>query len=148
MAFTWNPISVSIGDKITDSIHTKITEIRNNVNTLCDTISISRPTWETLEGKSYPLRIFNIQDEIDRVDDENYCRTDKLSHDSVHDTTKYTGDYTSHHTNACGAAVMLDDTWYYSVVQSYNHIVENSSLCPTNYNGVNTGFWGGACGDV
>ena len=89
MAFSWNPLP----DKGNNVTSEKITEIRGKVDTLCDGISISRPTWAPLN--KYEHIKTKLEEEVDRVDDNNYCRADKttqfISENFGEDSAYYSG---------------------------------------------------------
>ena len=114
MPFTWNSLP-NVGEPVTPN---KITEIRGKVDALCDNISISRPTWKTINPHDYIET--KLQDEIDRVDDNNYCRTEKAAQ------------YISEHQPEDSVIYTTQDSYYFATA-----VTSDQSGEDTGYNGSN-----------
>ncbi len=112
MPFSWNPLP-DVGDNVTPD---KIIEIRGKVDTLCDDISISRPTWKTIDPHSHIET--ELEAQIDRVDDNNYCRSEKVAQDIAEHNPEDSVVYTT------------QDSYYFSVAVTSDLLNEDSA-----YNG-------------
>ncbi len=147
MAFTWSALPTKGSNTITAVFDPKLQELQDNVDHLCDQISISRPVWESFDDQGDPLKIYGVQDEIDRVEDENYCRTDCLANWSGEHIGEDSGDYISAIVTAFNVAVLADDylachglyAWNYESERTMDNPSYNTSLCSGNFVG--------ACGD-
>jgi len=128
MPFTWNSLP-KVGKNLTP---TKVKEIRGKVDTLCDNISISRPTWKTINPNDYIET--KLQDEIDRVDDNNYCRTEKSSQFLSEHNPEDSNVYTTQDSYYYGTQVTTDNSSEYTGYDGSNDITINIS----NYADQNT----------
>ncbi len=148
MSFTWSPMGVAVGDKVTISTNTKIQELRDNVDTLCSGISITQPVWESLDGVGNELKLYSLQSEIDRVDDENYCRTDMLSHNSVYDAVHDTTDDIGYLLSECPTANLSADAVKYTGVLGSDHITERHTDNSPQVSFNESLYLNTACGDT
>jgi len=114
MAFSWNPLP-KVGHDVTFE---KIEEIRDNVDTLCDNISISRPIWETLK-RFEPIET-DLEDQINRVDDNNYCRAENSSNFLSYLNNDDTVIYITHDSPWCPNADSSLNGVQYSTMQGSN----------------------------
>ena len=128
MSFSWSSLPKK-AQKVVVANQSKFTELRNNVNTLCDNISISRPILQQFGGLGDPLLIYGLQDEIDRVDDENYCRTNNVTYDLTFHTDDDFQDYASQNSSECGTYYGGVDNTHFGNVMAINNAADRGSDC-------------------
>ena len=100
MGFAWTAINV--GDEITATV---IAEMRTHLNTLYGDLDLSEYSWTNIpvQDQIIPATQYTEYKEVtDNADDQNYCRTHNITHDSsqniTHDNSLYS-DHDSSHLN-------------------------------------------------
>lgn len=124
MAFTWTSLP-SVGG-YAEVIDTKIQELRDNIDNLCGQVLISTPTWESLDSQGDYLKIYSMQDEIDNVDDYNYCRTECTSNNTTYESSDYYTQCTAVLGGNYSGAVFSENNPAYVANDAYDYGTDNS----------------------